>query len=267
VSQLDESTNRPFAQPQRVALVTGGGRGIGRGISLALGQAGACVAVNYTKDGAAAEDTVAEILSGGGTAQAFQADIGDPDACARLAAEVTAAFGAPDLVVHNGGVASRGRSVAETPADEIDRLVRIHAIGPHMLTRELLPGLRSRVAAVGRADVVFISSIATNSNSAFGAPYNMGKAALEALAFTLTKEEARHGIRVNIIAPGLTVSDMGQRLAKATSGVADITELDSQFPFGRVTRPSDVAEAVVFLCRPGSTLTGQRIEVDGGPRL
>jgi 3-oxoacyl-[acyl-carrier protein] reductase len=267
VTELHQPDNRPFAQPQRVALVTGGGRGIGRGISLALAQAGAYVAVNYTKDRAAADDTVAEIIRNGGTAQAFQADIGDPEACAQLAVEVTAGLGAPDLVVHNGGVASRGRGVAETPADEIDRLVRIHAIGPHMLTRELLPGLRNRVGAVGRADVIFISSVATNSNSAFGAPYNMGKAALEALAFTLTKEEARHGIRVNIVAPGLTVSDMGQRLAKATAGVADITELDSQFPFGRVTRPADVAEAVLFLCRTGSTLTGQRIEVEGGPRL
>jgi 3-oxoacyl-[acyl-carrier protein] reductase len=248
---------------QRIALVTGGGRGIGQGISMALAAAGAHVAVNYARDREAADVTVEAIRAAGGVADAFQGDVANAESCAALASAVTGALGAPDLVVHNGGVASRGRGVADTPADEVERLLRVHAIGPHMLTRELLPGMRSRVAAVGRADVVFISSVATVGLSANGAPYNMGKTAMEALAMTLAKEEVRHGIRVNIVAPGLTVSEMGRRLAKATTGV-DIADLDERYPFGRVTRPEDVADAVLYLTKTDSTLTGQRLAVDGG---
>jgi 3-oxoacyl-[acyl-carrier protein] reductase len=249
----------------RVALVTGGGRGIGKGISMMLAAAGADVAVNYAKDADSAHQTVAEIVAAGGRAIAFQGDVSDASSCAALAAAVTETMGAPDLVVHNGGVASRGRGVADTPADEVERLLKVHAIGPHMLSRELLPGMRARVAEIGRADVVFISSVATVGLSANGAPYSMGKTAMEALAVTLAKEEVRNGIRVNIVAPGLTVSEMGRRLAKASTG-ADIADLDQSYPFGRVTRPEDVAEVVLFLTRSNSTLTGQRVEVDGGSR-
>ena len=93
----------------------------------------------------------------------------------------------------------------------------------------------------------------------------MGKAAAEALARGLAIEEVSYGIHVNIVAPGLVVSEMGRRLAKATMGVDDIADLDAKFPFGRVCRPEDVAEAVVFLCSaPSGYLTGQRITVDGG---
>jgi 3-oxoacyl-[acyl-carrier protein] reductase len=120
-----------FGDIQRVALVTGGGRGIGKGISMALAAAGAAVAVNYAKDADSANETVQEILASGGNAQAFQGDVSDAASCATLAAGVTKAMGAPDLVVHNGGVASRGRGVVDTSAEEIDRLVRTHAIGPH----------------------------------------------------------------------------------------------------------------------------------------
>ena len=98
-----------------------------------------------------------------------------------------------------------------------------------------------------------------------GAPYNMAKAAAEALALTLAHEEAANGIRVNIVAPGLVATDMGDRLVRAKLGRASVTELDSEQPFGRVTRPEDVAEVICFLVsEPGSMVTGQRIVVDGG---
>ena len=110
-----------------------------------------------------------------------------------------------------------------------------------------------------------ISSVVTASNGPAGAPYNMGKAALEALAFTLAKEERRNGIHVNVVAPGLVDTEMGKRLARATRGVADIHELDAVSPFGRVCRPIDVARVVGWLCGEGAAyVTGQRVQVDGG---
>ena len=116
-----------------------------------------------------------------------------------------------------------------------------------------------------RGDIVMISSVATLYHAANGAPYNMGKAAVEALAQTLAKEERVHGIRVNIVAPGLTVTDMGKRLAMATRGVADIHELDAQSPFGRVSTPEDVAAAVAFFVSADADyVTGQKINLHGG---
>jgi NAD(P)-dependent dehydrogenase (short-subunit alcohol dehydrogenase family) len=98
-----------------------------------------------------------------------------------------------------------------------------------------------------------------------GAPYNMGKAALEALALTLAKEERRYGIRVNIVAPGLVETEMGTRLAKAVAGVKDIRELDATMPFGRVCQPEDVANVVRFLASAqNSYVTGEKINVHGG---
>ena len=155
--------------------------------------------------------------------------------------------------------------MADTAADETERLVRIHAIGPHHLCRLALPAMREQAAARGRADIVFVSSAATDHHSANGAPYNMGKAAMEALAFTLAKEEVANFIHVNVVAPGLVVSDMGRRLARAATGVTDIHELDARFPFGRVCEPEDVARVVGFVCSDASGyVTGERIRVNGG---
>jgi NAD(P)-dependent dehydrogenase (short-subunit alcohol dehydrogenase family) len=93
----------------------------------------------------------------------------------------------------------------------------------------------------------------------------MGKAAMEALAFTLAKEERRHGIHVNVVAPGLVETEMGRRLARATRGVGDLRELDRHMPFGRVCQPEDVANVVRFLVSErAGYLTGERIYVHGG---
>ena len=101
-------------------------------------------------------------------------------------------------------------------------------------------------------------------NAPYGAPYNMGKAAMEALAYTMAKEESRFGMRVNVVAPSLTVSDMGNRLAKAVAGVADIHELDARSPFGRVSTPEDVAAAVVWLVSDANPYaSGQKVNIDG----
>jgi NAD(P)-dependent dehydrogenase (short-subunit alcohol dehydrogenase family) len=252
----------------RIVLVSGGGRGIGRGISELLAAEGASVAVNYRRDRDAADETVAAIEAAGGSARAYAASVDDPEACAALVDAVVRDFGGLDTVVCNAGVASRGRSVADTDPDEVVRVVATHAFGPHFLAHAALPHLRERAAATGRGDIVMISSVATSAMSANGAPYNMGKAAMEALALTLAKEERRNGIHVNIVAPGLVETEMGIRLARAFTGnreMQDLRALDAGSPFGRVCQPLDVANVVLWLCSEGSGyVTGQRIECNGG---
>ncbi len=139
--------------------------------------------------------------------------------------------------------------------------MRTHAIGPHWLSAAVLPEMRTRP----RGDIVFISSAATRRYAANGAPYNMGKSAMEALALTLAKEEREHGIHVNIVAPGLVRTEMGRRLVRAWG--QDIEAMDPAMPFGRVCRPEDVADVVRWLVSDqAGYVNGERIYVDaGGP--
>lgn len=248
----------------RIALVTGGGRGIGRAISSVLAANGATVAINYRRDKSSAEVAMRQIVDAGGVATIHQASTDVPEQCRALVEDVVGTHDGIDIAVINGGIASRGRSIADTDAEEVWQLVATHALGPHQLCRHMLPSMRTR----GRADIVFISSVATSSMSAFGAPYNMGKAAMEALAMTLAKEERHHGVRVNVVAPGLVETDMGVRLARAITGrreMDDLRSMDGESPFGRVCQPEDIAQAVLWFCSPAAGyVTGQRLQVDGG---
>jgi 3-oxoacyl-[acyl-carrier protein] reductase len=245
----------------RVALVTGGGRGIGAAISTELALAGAAVVLTYRRDRAAADALAAELTERGASVLSIEAHVDDPESSAAAVATAVGEFGSLGIVVSNAGVASRGRTVADTPVDELQWVLAVHAIGPHQLVRAALPHLREQE----RSDVVLVSSIAASTWGAGGAPYAMGKAALEALAHTLAREERRHGVHVNIVAPGLTDTEMGRRLARATRGVDDIRALDDDSPFGRVCAPEDVARVVRFLVGPeGGYVNDQRIVVDGG---
>jgi NAD(P)-dependent dehydrogenase (short-subunit alcohol dehydrogenase family) len=245
----------------RVALVTGGSRGVGAGVARRLGREGACVAVNYRSDQAAAETIVAEIREAGGRAAAYPASIDDTDAVSDMVASVTSDFGPIDLLVSNAGTASRGKPVADSDLAEFERLMRVHTWGPLHLMRLLLPAMR----AADRADVVVISSATVTDAPANSGPYTMAKAALEMAARTLAREERAHGIRVNIVAPGLVDTDMGARLVRAVHGGAQLASLHADYPFGRVCQPDDVARVVAFLASDAASyMTGQRIIVDGG---
>ncbi|HUN53487.1 MAG TPA: SDR family oxidoreductase [Candidatus Sulfotelmatobacter sp.] len=245
----------------RVALVTGGSRGIGRGIALALAGAGADVAIAYRRDRDAAAETVGALEALGVRAKAYAAAMEVREQCQALVPAALADFGFVDILVNNAGIASRGRSVAETDPDELSRVLTVHALAPHWLCQAVLPAMRGR----SRGDIVMISSVATLGYAANGAPYAMGKAAMEALAYTLAKEERGNGIHVNVVAPGLVDTDMGRRLAAATAGVKDIRELDARMPFGRVCQPEDIGNAVCFLVSPrAGYITGEKINVHGG---
>ncbi|HTL83728.1 MAG TPA: SDR family oxidoreductase [Acidimicrobiia bacterium] len=245
----------------RVALVTGGGRGIGKAIALGLAEDGADVAVNYRRDEEAARETVSLIEKLGRHAQAYAASVDDHAQCEEMVAAVIADFGHVDILVNNAGNASRGQTVADTDPAELERVLRTHAFGAWSCSKLVLPSMRTRP----RGDIVMISSAATLHFGPNSAPYNMAKAALEALALTLAKEERRNHIHVNTVAPGLVDTEMGRRLVKGAMGVTDIRTMDKGSPFGHVCTPEEVADAVRFVVsEQASYMTGQRIGVDGG---
>jgi len=249
----------------RVALVTGASRGVGRAIALGLAQDGADVAVNYRREAAEADAVVAEIRALGREAKAYQASVDDYAQDKAMVEAIAADFGRIDILIHNAGIASRGQSIADTDPGEPARLFATHAAGAHHLAALCVPYLRNAGQNGGRGDVVVISSVATLHHAANGVPYNMAKAALEAMALTLMKEERPNRIFVNIVAPGLVDTDMGRRLAKAAMGAADIHMLDRNMPFGHVCAPEEVAAVVRFLVSPANTyVTGEKINVHGG---
>jgi len=245
----------------RVALVTGGGRGIGKAIALGLAGDGADIAVNYRKNEVAALETVAEIEKLGRKARAYAASIDDYAQCETMVNAAIADFGHVDILVNNAGNASRGQTVADTDPAELNRVLRTHAIGAWSCSKLVLPSMRTQP----RGDIVNISSAATLHMAANSAPYNMAKAALEALSATLAKEERRNGIHVNVVAPGLVDTEMGRRLVKGALGVDDIHSMDERSAFGHVCSPEEIADVVRYLVSEhASYVTGQRIGVDGG---
>ena len=248
----------------RVALVSGGGRGIGKSIATTLAQHGATMVVNYRANENAAERTVEEIRELGQAAVAIKADISDFEQARELVERSEQEFGPIGILINNAGVPSRGLTVADTEPSELQLVINTHVMGSHYLSKLVVPKMRM----LERGDIVMISSAATKAFSAKGAPFNMAKAAQEALAATLYKEERNNGIRVNTVAPGLVETEMGRRFIRATTGILDFRELDALSPFGRVIQPNDVAELVAFLVSDVNRyITGERIFFDGGGEI
>jgi NAD(P)-dependent dehydrogenase (short-subunit alcohol dehydrogenase family) len=210
----------------RLAFVSGGSRGIGRAIALGLAADGADVAIGYRRDEQSAAATVHAIEALGRRSVAYAGDVASHRDNAAIAEAVQSDLGTVDLLVHNAGVASRGADVVRTEPDEVGQVFGAHAYGGWSLAHLFVPDMRARP----RGDIVFISSAAVVLMAPRSAPYNMAKAALEALAWTLAKEERRHGVHVNVVAPGLVDTEMGRRLVKGTMGVDDIRTMDGSSP-------------------------------------
>ncbi len=244
-------------------MVTGGGRGIGRGIALSLARAGADVAINYRKDEASAQEVVAEAVKLGRKALAVQCDVTDQEGVAAMVALTVEKLGKLDIVVSNAGIASRGNSIVDTEPDEMRRVVDTHFFGAFYLVKAALPYLRKHK----RSDMQFISSLSAHIVPAGHGPYASAKAALETLARILAKEETPNGVRVNTIACGVVETDMGRRLVKANLG-RDVEQAAEAFPFGRVCQPEDVGNLSVFLASDeAGYIAGHTIFLDGGDPL
>jgi 3-oxoacyl-[acyl-carrier protein] reductase len=240
----------------RIALVTGASRGIGRAIAIEFAREGAHVAVNYRKQAPAAEETAGAIRDLGRRAAVIQADISDWEACRRMVTEAETALGPLDIVVANGGVASRPGMIADLPVEEWHRVLATDLHGCFYTVKAAIGGLLER----GRGVILTLSSIGADKCAPGGAPYYVSKAGVNALTRTLANEVAARGIRVNAIAPGVVLSDMGERMIKAVG-----PELVAGIPQGRAGRPEEVAKLAVFLASDDAAwITGKIYRIDGG---
>lgn len=248
----------------RTALVTGGGRGIGRAVARRLAAEGALVAVHYGSDEDAARETVATITGDGGRAFALRGPLGVPDDVRTVYERLDAGLdglGAPaalDILVNNAGFNVRG-GVAEVTPRDFDRLMAVHARAPLFLVQE---GLR-RMREGGR--IINISSAATRVALPSSLAYSMAKGALEAFTRTLAKELGPRQITVNAVAPGFVRTDLNRHRWATPEAEA---EHAAYSVFGRMGRPADIADVVAFLASPDSRwVTGQCLDASGGTGL
>jgi len=240
----------------RFALVTGGSRGIGRGIALAFAREGASVAVNYRRHAAAAQATVAEIERLGRSAMAVHADVAEWPQVERMVDEVMAAFGTLDIAVANSGVASRTQTVWDMDIDHWHRVLAVDLHGAFYTCKATAKHLVDR----RRGAIILVSSIGADVCGPLGAPYYVAKAGVNALTKSLAKECAAAGVRVNCIAPGLIETDMGTRMMRHYGDA-----LLSGIPLGRPGQPDDIGHAAVYLASDDSSfVTGKILRVDGG---
>lgn len=247
----------------RTALVTGASRGIGRAIAERFAAEGADVAINYANNGSAAAEVKAAVESHGRRAELYRADVADESAVAAMCHAAIADFGQIDILVNNAGLGSAAinrPTIAEATNEQWQTLLGVNLWGPIFMCRALVPHLRG----ADRSDVVMISSIAAQSLAPGFGVYSVSKAAIEALAHTLAREEKPHGMRVNIIAPGLVDTDMGRRIVSVISGSDDFTSVAENQPFGIVCTPGDIAATAAHLCsEDGRYITNRRITIVG----
>ncbi len=239
----------------RVALVTGGSRGIGAAICRRLASEGATVAVNFAGRADAAAEVVASIVDAGGRASAFQADVSEPAACDALIAAVLEAYGRLDVLVNNAGITRDGLLVRMSDADW-DAVISTNLSGAFYMTRAA-----GKVMMKARSgSIVNISSVVGLGGNAGQVNYAAAKAGLLGLTKSVARELASRGVRANAVAPGFIATDMTDALPEAARDA-----VSGQIALGRFGTPEDVAACVAFLASDdASYLTGQTIAVDGG---
>lgn len=237
----------------RRALVTGAGIRLGRAIALALGRAGADVAVHHRRSLDGAESTAAEIRASGRHAAVLAADLLDPSACRTLVRSAASALGGLDLLVHSAANFHRA-PLAETDEAVWDDAMNLNARAALLLAREAAPLLRT-----GRGRVVLVSDLLAAFPVSGYVAHAASKAAVEGLVRALAIELAPE-VSVNGVAPGTVLVPEGTPPDVAARWASDA-------PLERNGDPSDVAETVLFLCRGPAFITGQIVRVDGGKSL
>ncbi len=253
---MSESTE---TQQGRVAVVTGGSRGIGRAVAQRLAADGCAVAVVYAGNEAAAAETVASIEQAGGTARAWKCDVASTEETAAVCKEIVEALGPVSVLVNNAGI-TRDKLVARMGEEDFDRVIDVNLKGAFNMIKALS---RNWLRSKGDARIVNVSSVVGLMGNAGQANYAASKAGLIGLTKSVARELAPRGVTCNAVAPGFIVTEMTDALSDEVRA-----QYDASIPLGRMGSVGDVAAVVSFLASPAAGyVTGEVVRVDGGLRM
>lgn len=240
---------------EKIAIVTGGSRGIGRGIALELGKRGATVVVNYQRNAEAAEEVVAAIAAAGGAALAVQADVSLEDDANRLVKTAADTYGKVDILVNNAGT-TRDNLIMRMSAEDFDTVIETNLRSTWLCSKAVVRDMMRK--RYGR--IINITSISGIMGNGGQTNYSASKAGIIGLTKALAREVASRGITVNAVAPGFVATDLTATLPE------DIAKkINENIPLGRWATIEDVAQATAFLASDEAAyITGHTLNVDGG---
>lgn len=239
----------------KIAVVTGGTRGIGHAIVLALAEMGAQVAFNYQHSKEKAEELCHQVESKGGISRAFAADVTSGEEVEHMVNQINDSMGPINILVNNAGI-TRDRSFLKMTKAMWDEVMRVNLDGPFIVTHAVLPSMIN----LGWGRIVNISSFVGLTGNFGQTNYAATKGGINSFTMTLAREVARKGITVNSVAPGFIATDMTKDVPATT-----LDHVKALTPMGRLGNPEEVANAVAFLASPrASYITGHVMSVNGG---